>query len=43
MIDVGFTVEKMIEPLPTDEILEQYPEYKDLFHKPDFLLLRVKK
>lgn len=33
----------MIEPLPTDEILEQYPDYKDLFHKPDFLLLRVKK
>ncbi len=43
LIEVGFTVEKMIEPLPTDEILEQYPEYKDLFHKPDFLLLRVKK
>lgn len=30
----------MIEPLPTDEILEQYPDYKDLFHKPDFLLLK---
>lgn len=43
LIEVGFTVAKMIEPLPTDEILEQYPEYKDLFHKPDFLLLRVKK
>lgn len=35
--------ERMIEPLPTDEILEKYPDYKDLFHKPDFLLLRVKK
>ena len=23
----------MIEPLPTDEILEQYPDYKDLFNK----------
>ncbi len=43
LIEVGFTVEKMIEPLPTDEILEKYPEYRDLFHKPDFLLLRVKK
>lgn len=43
LIEVGFTVEKMIEPLPTDEILEQYPEYRDLFHKPDFLLLRTKK
>jgi len=28
LIEVGYTVEKMIEPLPTDEILEQYPEYK---------------
>lgn len=43
LIEVGFSVEKMIEPLPTDELLEQYPDYRDLFHKPDFLLLRVKK
>ena len=43
LINTGFSIERMIEPLPTDEILEQYPDYKDLFHKPDFLLLRVKK
>lgn len=43
LIEAGFTIEKMIEPLPEDEILEQYPAYRDLFHKPDFLLLRVKK
>ena len=43
LIEAGFTIEKMIEPLPTDEILERYPDYRDLFHKPDFLLLRVKK
>lgn len=43
LINSGFSIERMIEPLPTDEILEQYPDYKDLFHKPDFLLLRVKK
>ena len=43
LISAGFSIERMIEPLPTDEILEQYPDYKDLFHKPDFLLLRVKK
>lgn len=43
LINAGFSIERMIEPLPTDEILEQYPDYKDLFHKPDFLLLRVKK
>lgn len=33
----------MIEPLPDDELLEKYPDYKDLFHKPDFLLVRVRK
>lgn len=43
LIEAGFTIEKMVEPLPADEILEQYPVYRDLFHKPDFLLLRVRK
>ncbi len=43
LIETGFTVEKMIEPLPTAELLKKYPEYKDLFHKPDFLLVKVKK
>ena len=43
LINVGFSIERMIEPLPTDEILEQYPDYKDLFHKPDFLFLKAKK
>lgn len=33
----------MIEPLPTVELLEKYPDYKDLFHKPDFLLIKAKK
>ena len=33
----------MIEPLPTEELLSDYPEYKDLFHKPDFLLIKAKK
>ena len=26
-----------------NNLFEQYPDYKDLFHKPDSLLLRVKK
>lgn len=43
LIEAGFTIEKMVEPLPTDEILEQHPVYRDLFHKPDFLLVRVRK
>lgn len=43
LIETGFSIEKMIEPLPTDGLLEEYPEYKDLFHKPDFLLMKAKK
>ena len=43
LIETGFTVEKMVEPLPTADLLEKYPDYKDLFHKPDFLLIRVRK
>ena len=43
LTEVGFTIEKMIEPLPTEELLARYPDHRDLFHKPDFLLLKVKK
>ncbi|MCM1039911.1 MAG: class I SAM-dependent methyltransferase [Ruminococcus sp.] len=43
LIEAGFMIEKMIEPLPTAELLEKYPKYKDLFHKPDFLLIKAKK
>lgn len=43
LIEVGFSIEQMIEPLPTTELLRSYPDYKDLLHKPDFLLVKVKK
>ena len=43
LIEAGFTVNKMIEPLPTKELLEKYPDYKDLLHKPDFLLVKCAK
>lgn len=43
LIEEGFSIEKLIEPIPTKEILEKYPEYIDLFHKPDFLLVKAKK
>jgi len=39
----GFNIEKIIEPKPTKEILNRYPEYYDLIHKPDFILFRAKK
>ena len=39
----GFVIEKMIEPLPTEELLAKYPDHRDLFHKPDFMLIRARK
>ena len=29
LIEAGFTIEKMIEPLPTEELVEKYPECAD--------------
>lgn len=43
LIEAGFTIEKMIEPLPTEELVEKYPDCADLFHKPDFLLIKTRK
>ena len=43
LLEAGFSIERMVEPLPTEELLERYPDHKDLLHKPDFLLLKVKK
>lgn len=39
----GFVIEKFVEPIPTEQMLEKYPEHKDLLHKPDFLVVRAKK
>lgn len=43
LIESGFQINKLIEPVPTDKILNDYPEYKDLLHKPDFLLVKAVK
>ena len=43
LIQTGFSIEKMIEPLPSEGLLEKYPDYADLFHKPDFLVVKVRK
>ena len=43
LIDAGFAIEKTTEPEPDEELLEKYPEYEDLFHKPDFLLVKAKR
>ena len=43
LVDAGFIVERLMEPVPTPELLEQYPDYADLLHKPDFLLVRARR
>ena len=43
LVDAGFIVEKLIEPIPTVELMEQFPDHADLLHKPDFLVVRVRK
>jgi len=43
LADAGFIIERMAEPRPDEELLKKYPEYDDLFHKPDFLIVRSRK
>ncbi|MCR4757632.1 MAG: class I SAM-dependent methyltransferase [Butyrivibrio sp.] len=43
LVEGGFIIDKMVEPLPNDEILAKYPDYTDLYHKPDFLIIRASK
>ncbi|MBR1533622.1 MAG: class I SAM-dependent methyltransferase [Ruminococcus sp.] len=43
LIEAGFQINKLIEPVPTPEILKEHPEYNDLLHKPDFLLIKATK
>lgn len=43
LTDAGFTIERVIEPLPDDDLLRRYPAHKDLFHKPDFLLIKARR
>lgn len=43
LIDSGFTIEKVLEPIPNEEVMIKYPEYKDNYHRPDFLLIKAQK
>ena len=43
LIDAGFVIEKITEPVATEEIVKKYPDYYDLYHRPDFLLVKAKK
>lgn len=43
LIEAGFTIEKIIEPVPSAETMKKFPKYKDNIHKPDFLLISARK
>lgn len=43
LISAGFTIESMIEPIPTQEIIDRLPNYINHIHKPNFLIIRAKK
>lgn len=43
LIESGFCIEKMIEPVPDEALLAKYPQFKDLSFKPDFLIIRARK
>lgn len=43
LLDAGFMIEKILEPIPGEDIMEQYPSYKRYIHKPDFLLIKARK
>ena len=43
LTDEGFSIEKLIEPEPSEDLLKKYPDYYDLLHRPDFLLVRARK
>lgn len=43
LVEAGFVIEKLLEPIPTPEMIKQYPDHEDLLHKPDFLVVRVRK
>lgn len=43
LVSAGFSVEKVAEPMPDADMVRRFPKYAKYRHKPDFLLMRVKK
>ncbi|MDD4761189.1 MAG: class I SAM-dependent methyltransferase, partial [Bacteroidaceae bacterium] len=42
LANCGFIIEQVLEPIPSNDIMKQYPSYKKYIHKPDFLLIKVR-
>lgn len=43
LCSAGFTVEKLLEPVPPQEVVERDKRWEKGFHKPNFLLIKAKK
>ena len=43
LIENGLQIEKIIEPIPTEEALRNLPSLKKEFRRPSFLIIRAKK
>ena len=41
LIEAGFQINRLTEPVPNPAELKEQPAYSDLFHKPDFLLVKA--
>jgi len=43
LLDAGFTITKLSEPQPTQEMLDKHPEMRDETRRPMFLLIAAVK
>jgi SAM-dependent methyltransferase len=43
LTESGFMIEKVLEPILNEEEMTKHPEYKDNYHRPDFLLIKAQK
>lgn len=43
LIRTGFSIEEVVEPMPSKEQIEQYPEFEEDLRKADFIVFKVKK
>ena len=43
LVEAGFIIDKVVEPIPNEEEMNKYPEYKDNYHRADFLIVRAHK
>lgn len=43
LIDTGFEILKVVEPMLNEKDMEKYPMFKDNYHRPDFLVIKARK